>query len=114
MESRQGGLEEPWEERNFFCFLFWPHHAACGILVPQPGIEPESPALEVRSLNQWTTREVRNILKTHKSHSCAGQPDTMLNPCHVTTALTKGWAPGRERPSQFPLCEEQPQGFQDP
>ena len=20
--------------------LFWPHHAACGTLVPQPGIEP--------------------------------------------------------------------------
>ena len=21
-------------------YLFWPHHAACGILVPRPGIEP--------------------------------------------------------------------------
>ena len=33
-------------------------HAACGILVPQPGIEPTSPALEARSLNCWTSREV--------------------------------------------------------
>ena len=31
--------------------VFWPHRAACGILVAQPGIEPAPPALEVRSLN---------------------------------------------------------------
>ena len=30
--------------------FFWPHDAVCGILVPQPGIEPLSSALEVRSL----------------------------------------------------------------
>ena len=29
------------------CFMFWPLvYEACGILVPQPGIEPTSPALE--------------------------------------------------------------------
>ena len=33
-------------------------HAACGILVPQPGIEPAPPALWAWSLNHWTTREV--------------------------------------------------------
>ena len=27
-------------------------------LVPQPGIEPASPALGVQSLSHWTTREV--------------------------------------------------------
>ena len=35
---------------SFFFFLFfsifWLHHTACGILVPQPGIEPTSPAVE--------------------------------------------------------------------
>ena len=33
---------------------------ACGILVPQPGIEPIPSAVEAeaQSLNQWTTREV--------------------------------------------------------
>ena len=31
---------------------------ACGILVPQPGIEPEPLALEVPSLNPWTARKV--------------------------------------------------------
>ena len=32
--------------------------AACRILVPQPGIEPVPPAVEARSLNHWTAREV--------------------------------------------------------
>ena len=34
-------------------------HITCGILVPQPEIEPETPALEAQSLNHWTTREVQ-------------------------------------------------------
>ena len=37
---------------------FWPCCMACRILFPQPGIKPEHPALEVWSLNHWTTREV--------------------------------------------------------
>ena len=41
----------------FFNF-FWLHRAAFGLLVPQPGIEPVPPALEVQSLNHWTAREV--------------------------------------------------------
>ena len=31
---------------------------ACGILVPQPVIEPVLPAAEARSLNHWASREV--------------------------------------------------------
>ena len=31
---------------------------ACGILVPQIGIEPRTPAMETWSLNRWTPREV--------------------------------------------------------
>ena len=42
----------------YLFIYFWPHRAACGILVPQPGIEPEPPALAMQSLNCWTTREV--------------------------------------------------------
>ena len=67
----------PWEMTNYFpdelslapgnalffppqfIYLFlWPHHAACGTLVPWPGIEPTLPAVEVQSLNHWTTRDV--------------------------------------------------------
>ena len=43
-----------------FFFFFWPYHTAYGILVPLPGIEPapHPSAVEARSLNHWTTREV--------------------------------------------------------
>ena len=34
-----------------FC-VFWPCCKTCGILVPQPGIEPVLPALET-CLNHW-------------------------------------------------------------
>ena len=42
-------------------FISWSHHMACGILVPQPGITPATPAVEMRSLNHWTTKEVFTI-----------------------------------------------------
>ena len=41
-----------------FWVFFWPHHRACWILVLRLGVEPASPAVEVQSLNHWTTREV--------------------------------------------------------
>ena len=40
-----------------FLFLL-KHRTACGILVPRPGTELEPPAVEARSLNHWTAREV--------------------------------------------------------
>ena len=36
----------------------WPHHTACGVLVPWPGIESVLPTVEVWSLNHRTHREV--------------------------------------------------------
>ena len=36
-------------------FIFWPHHGACGIRVPQPWIEPSPLAVEAQSLNHWAT-----------------------------------------------------------
>ena len=44
----------------FVCFGLrdlGPHCVACGILVPQPGFEPISPAVEALSPNHWTARE---------------------------------------------------------
>ena len=38
-------------------FCFWLHHAACGILVPQLGIEPTPSAVKAQSPNHWTVRE---------------------------------------------------------
>ena len=37
-----------------------------GILVPQPGVEPVPPAVEARSLNHWTAREVAHFCKKKK------------------------------------------------
>ena len=48
-------------QKLFVCFLFFSFclcHVACGILVPQPGIEPVPAALEAWSPNHWATREV--------------------------------------------------------
>ena len=43
------------------------HRKACGILLPQPAIEPTPPAVEARSLNHWTAREVpESILNARK------------------------------------------------
>ena len=41
-----------------FIYLFRPHHVACRIFVPRPGIKPITPAVEAQSLNHWTAREV--------------------------------------------------------
>ena len=47
---------------TFLCFMFWFFgHESCGILTPHSGIEPASRALEARSLNHWTAREVPSI-----------------------------------------------------
>ena len=46
----------------YYYLMFWPCHEACGILVPQPGMKPLALALEVQSLNRWTTRESQAIL----------------------------------------------------
>ena len=45
--------------RGFFLLvcLLWMYHAACGILVPQPGIKPMPPVLEVQSLYLCHARE---------------------------------------------------------
>ena len=40
-----------------FFFFFLISCAACRILVPEPGFEPTPFAVEVKSLNHWTTRE---------------------------------------------------------
>ena len=45
-------------KKNFIYLLFWPSCVACGILVPQSGIEPVPPAMEERSPYHWTIRKV--------------------------------------------------------
>ena len=51
-----------------FFFFFWLHHAACGILIPQPGVEPGPSAVRARSPNHWIARESQHgtIFIKHK------------------------------------------------
>ena len=55
--------------QNFYFFFFWPYSVTCGILVPQPGIEPACSALEMWSLNYWITRKVLVYAKLLRSFS---------------------------------------------
>ena len=54
-------------EGVLFCFvlflflIFLMHHAACGILVPQPGIKPVGPCTG-STVNHWTTKEVLLVI----------------------------------------------------
>ena len=41
----------------YFYLVFWPCRAACGILVPQPGIEPAPSAVKAWSPAHWTARK---------------------------------------------------------
>ena len=50
------------EKKDSFFFFFWSQLAACGILVPQLGMEPKPPALGAWSLNHWTTMEVLRLV----------------------------------------------------
>ena len=46
-----------------FCFMFWFFdHEACGILAPQPGIEPTSPVLEEKVLTTGSSATSLYIL----------------------------------------------------
>ena len=60
--------------------LFWaPCSVACGVLVPQSGIEPLPPTLGAQSLNHWITREApskdKNNIKTAEPPAVAISPE---------------------------------------
>ena len=67
----------------FLFFFFWPLHMAFGILVPQPGIESKSPAVEAWFLTDWTASKVprrvflRNLLIL-SPHSVPGVSELLL------------------------------------
>ena len=66
----------------FYCYFFFGHTAACGILAPGPGIKPRPPALEVQSLNPWTAREVptTTFWMSINSRHCYAQVIYMSSP----------------------------------
>ena len=52
--------------KNIFFFWSAARHAACGILVPQPGIESRPLAVNERSPNHWPAREFPPVIKKKK------------------------------------------------
>lgn len=89
----------------YLYFNFWPHPAACGISVPQLGIESTPPALEVRSLDHqgsprsgiiWTHRKGRVFGVSRTTTSCFQQALRTLPavlPLSFQTTNTGGDAP---------------------
>ena len=59
----------------------------CGILVPQPGMEPVPPTMEAWSLNHWTVREApgprlySTCAPTSEEQSCCPQVAFCVIPC---------------------------------
>ena len=43
---------------SWIIFIFWLCRAACGILIPWPGIEPMPPTMDTQDLNHWTAGKV--------------------------------------------------------
>ena len=59
MLYNEHGRENTW---SYFFFWWGTGHAACGILVPHPGIEPTSLALGAQCLNHWTSKKISKTL----------------------------------------------------
>ena len=56
------------------------YHVACGVLVPQPGIEPGPPTVEVPSPNHWTPREFLHLGYLYPLFEhCIGQTEMKLH-----------------------------------
>ena len=73
---------------TLFYFIFI-KHAACGISVPQPGVEPMSPPLGARSPNHWTTGEVPTpVFLPGKSHGWRSLVATVQGVAKCRTQLT--------------------------
>ena len=49
-----------------------------GSLVPRPGIEPSPAAVEVRSLNNWTAREVQKKIFFNQMRTKIMQKSTVI------------------------------------
>ena len=70
-------------------FFFWPHWAACEILVPRLVIEPASPALEARNLNYWTPREVPYSLLFSEHIFSEARRNEQISLLYLKTCMAK-------------------------
>ena len=54
--------------KKTFYLLFWPLHVTCRIVVPQPGMEPGPPAVEVWRPSYQTRRQVLREINMSCQH----------------------------------------------
>ena len=74
-----GQENSPWQVIYItYSFIYWPHHAACGILVPRPGVEPPPPALGAWSLNHWTLAVIFETSGNREVGNHNNHPHVML------------------------------------
>ena len=69
-------------------FSFLTVSRASGILVPQPGIEPKPPAVNVQSPNRWTTRDVPQSILLMQEISSMTLSDGLT---FIQTVASKPW-----------------------
>ena len=67
---------------KFYFLVFWPCHAACGISVLLPGIEPVPPQSEAWSLNHLTAREAPVFLVFYDPSLEGEMDDKMQRRCY--------------------------------
>ena len=60
-------VNEANKSEHFFSFFLFGRAVACGILVPQTGIEPMPAAVDAQCLNHWTATGVpkQSMLNIH-------------------------------------------------
>ena len=77
-------------------FFFWLCHAACGISVPQPGIEPRPSAVRVQSPNHWVVKEVskKNFNERKNPLIILLSLDFLGGPVIKKTLHSHCWGPG--------------------
>ena len=84
LESKWAVLENV--NSSFFFFLFFGRAA----LIPQPGIEPLSPAVEAWSLTYWTAGEVPELLILMALSGC-GEAFHFFSPCVTHQTYSFDW-----------------------
>ena len=73
--------------------IFWLNHVACGILVPESGIEPKPREVRAQSPKPWTTRDfpaVTNYEVTHHTFIWfLSSPTTAITNCLINSSLLR-------------------------
>ena len=89
------------QELWFFFFFFLLCYTACGSLISGPGIKPVPSALEARSLNHWTTKEVPGEEKLELNVFLCPLASSVPSTVHYVSALhINQTSPLAETPAQ--------------